>query len=132
MAFSQHPIPHAPVSWGELIDKITILEIKCARLASPAAIANATKELTLLRAIAEPVLEETQELTRRLKKLNESLWEIEDHIRDKEAAKQFDTDFITLARAVYQTNDQRGALKKQINLLLKSELIEEKGYKPYQ
>jgi len=125
------PIPHAPVSWGELIDKITILEIKCARLASQDAIANAAKELALLRAIAEPVLGETRELTARLKALNESLWEIEDRIRDKEAAKEFDADFIALARAVYQTNDQRGALKKEINLLLKSELIEEKGYKPY-
>ena len=124
-------LPLAPVSWGELIDKITILEIKCARLTSPGAIANAAKELALLRAIAAPVLAETRELTARLKSLNENLWEIEDKIRDKEAAGSFDADFIALARSVYRTNDERGALKKQINLLLKSELIEEKGYKPY-
>jgi peptidoglycan hydrolase CwlO-like protein len=124
-------MPHAPVSWGELIDKITILEIKCARLGSEAAIANAAKELALLRQIAEPVMAETKDLTARLKALNESLWEIEDQIRDKEAAREFDAVFIALARSVYQTNDQRGAVKKQINLLLKSELTEEKGYKPY-
>jgi hypothetical protein len=126
-----HPIPHAPVSWGELIDKITILEIKCARLTSHSAIANAARELALLRDIAEPVLAETRELSQRLKALNETLWEIEDKIRDKEAAKEFDAGFITLARSVYQTNDERGALKKEINLLLKSELSEEKSYRPY-
>ena len=89
-----HLIPHAPVSWGELIDKITILEIKCARLASPGAVANAAKELALLRAIAEPVLAQTKTLTVRLKALNEALWEIEDKIRDKEAAREFDADFV--------------------------------------
>ncbi|HWX90621.1 MAG TPA: DUF6165 family protein [Rhizomicrobium sp.] len=126
-------IPHIPTSWGELIDKITILEIKVERLQSESARANAARELGLLREIAGPVLagDEAAALTARLKALNESLWEIEDRIRDHERFATFDAAFIALARSVYHRNDERGAVKRQINLALGSELIEEKSYKPY-
>ncbi len=127
------PIPHVPTSWGELIDKITILEIKVERLTSDEARANAARELGLLREIAGSVLasDEIAALVSRLKALNQSLWEIEDRIRDHERAATFDAAFIALARSVYQRNDERGAVKRQINLALGSELIEEKSYKPY-
>jgi hypothetical protein len=126
-------IPHIPTSWGELIDKITILEIKVERLTAEAARANAARELGLLREIAGPVLAggEAAALTARLKALNETLWEIEDRIRDHERSGRFDEAFIELARSVYKRNDERGTVKRQINLALGSDLIEEKSYKPY-
>ena len=125
--------PEVPTSWGELIDKITILEIKVERLESEAARANAAKELGLLREIAGPVLArgQTAGLVERLKKLNQALWEIEGQIREHERAGTFDAAFIELARAVYKTNDARGAVKRELNLALGSGLIEEKSYKPY-
>jgi hypothetical protein len=126
-------IPRVPTSWGELLDKITILEIKTARLPDAAARANAGKELAMLREIAAPVRAhpETVSLAARLKTLNEALWDIEDRIREHERAGDFGENFIALARSVYKTNDQRGAVKRQINLALGSALIEEKSYKPY-
>ena len=126
-------IPHVPTSWGELIDKITILEIKVERLESESARANAAHELSLLREIAGPVLArgQTTALVARLKKLNQALWEIEDRIREHERAGTFDAAFIQLARSVYKTNDERGAVKRELNLALGSGLIEEKSYKPY-
>ena len=126
--------PLIPVSWGELLDKITILQIKRERLTSAAALANVARELDALSAIAAPVLADDRmatDLTAKLKQLNETLWEIEDRIRDKEAAGAFDADFIALARAVYKRNDERAALKKQLNLQLASGLVEEKSYKSY-
>jgi len=125
--------PMTPVSWGELIDKITILEIKAERLTDAAKRANVVTELTLLAQIAAPARqsEEVTALTAALKAVNEALWEIEDHIRDKEAAQQFDARFIELARAVYVTNDRRAALKRDLNRVLGSGLVEEKSYKPY-
>lgn len=125
--------PMAPVSWGELIDKITILEIKAERLDDAAKRANVVTELTLLSEIAGAALEkpDVAALTAQLKAVNEALWEIEDHIRDKEAAQEFDARFIELARAVYVTNDQRAALKRDLNRVLGSGLVEEKSYKPY-
>jgi len=129
-----HPTPHVPISWGELIDKITILEIKVERLAGAQSRANAGKELALLCAIASAVLAENPAiamLAAQLKSVNEALWEIEDHIRDKERVGTFDADFIALARSIYQRNDERGRIKHQINQALASELIEEKNYKPY-
>ena len=125
--------PEVPTSWGELIDKITILEIKVERLESEAARANAAKELRLLREIAGPILarEQTAGLVERLKKLNQALWEIEDRIREHERAGTFDAVFIELARSVYKTNDERGAVKRELNLALASGRIEEKSYKPY-
>ena len=126
--------PLVPVSWGELIDKITILEIKSARLTSAAALQNVRKELAQLNEKTLPLGDMSQEvapLKADLTRVNEALWEIEDKIRDKEAAKAFDAEFIELARSVYVTNDKRAALKRQINQLLASELIEEKGYAAY-
>ena len=113
-------MPAVPVSWGELIDKITILEIKEQRLSSPQAVANVRKELAVLsRAVAElkpsPVALNT--LKQQLKAINEKLWEVEDGIRAKEAAKTFDPQFIELARAVYFHNDERARIKREINEL---------------
>jgi hypothetical protein len=127
-------MPVVPVSWGELIDKITILEIKEQRLSSPQAIANVRKELAVLsRAVAElkPSPAALNILKQKLKAINEKLWEVEDEIRAKEAAKNFDPQFIELARAVYVHNDERTRIKREINELLKSGLVEEKQYTPY-
>jgi hypothetical protein len=126
--------PHVPVSWGELIDKITILQIKRERLESQTALANVKRELDALSVLADPVLAgdaEANAVTAKLKAVNESLWDIEDRIRAKESAKAFDAEFIELARSVYIRNDERAALKKQLNIKLASELTEEKSYKPY-
>jgi hypothetical protein len=126
-------IPIVPASWGEVIDKITILEIKVARLPGEAGRANAARELALLQAVAEPALarDGARALATQLKTVNEALWEIEDSIRDHERAGQFDAAFIALARSVYKRNDERGAVKRELNRILDSKLVEEKGYKPY-
>jgi len=126
-------VPHIPISWGELIDKITILEIKVERLGADTARANAAKELLLLREIAGAALAHPpmQALVARLKALNERLWEIEDRIRDHERAGDFGADFVGLARSVYKANDERGAIKREINVALGSGLIEEKSYPSY-
>ena len=126
--------PSIPVSWGELIDKITILEIKSERLTSKSALENVQRELSTLAALASEAqsLEPKLALLRaELKRVNETLWQIEDDIRAKEAQRTFDQDFIALARAVYHNNDRRGVLKQQINALLKSDIVEEKQYSPY-
>ena len=126
-------MPYVPVSWGELLDKITILEIKVERLGGKDARANATRELELLREIAEPIIAGGQAtaLVARLKQLNQALWDIEDRIRDHEREGDFGPGFVELARSVYRRNDERGAVKREINLALGSALIEEKSYKPY-
>lgn len=120
--------PLAPVSWGELLDKITILEIKADRIAAPAARANVDRELALLREVAAPILPQPglAVLVEGLRRVNLALWGIEDDIRAKEAAARFDAEFIGLARSVYLRNDERAALKRDINVLLRSELVEEK------
>ena len=126
--------PEVPVSWGDLIDKITILEIKAARLKNPSAVTNVAKELKLLEAKAAAAFKASDEmptLKARLTKVNEALWEIEDKIREKEARQEFDADFIALARSVYRNNDQRAAIKREINTLLASDLMEEKSYQAY-
>jgi len=122
--------PIVPVSWGELLDKISILEIKRERMTRPEALANVRQELARLVAIAAPVLghEELAPLLRELRQVNEALWEIEDAIREEEALGRFGEEFIRLARSVYQRNDERAAIKRRINLLLGSALIEEKSY----
>ncbi|WP_231639220.1 DUF6165 family protein [Sphingomonas profundi] len=122
--------PAVPVSWGELLDKITILEIKRARIARPEARANVARELRLLRAIGRPALRraDVTPLVAALREVNETLWEIEDAIREEEADARFGADFIRLARAVYKRNDERAAIKRRINALLESELVEEKSY----
>lgn len=124
-------MPSVPVSWGELIDKITILEIKRARLRREEARANVVREHALLRATAAEVLDEVAPLVEELKAVNERLWEIEDAIRGEEAEARFGPDFIRLARQVYRRNDERAAIKRRINERLKSGLVEEKGYADY-
>jgi Family of unknown function (DUF6165) len=125
--------PKVPVSWGELIDKITILEIKVVWLANEQGRVNARTELELLRDIAGTVLDrpEIAALTARLKALNETLWRIEDAIRDHERVGNFDSTFVALARSIYRNNDERGRVKKALNVALNSGLMEEKSYKPY-
>jgi len=124
------PSPSVPVSWGELLDKITILEIKQHRIARAEARANVAREHSLLARIGAGVLGQAAvaALFGRLKSVNEDLWEIEDAIRRQEAARTFDGEFVRLARAVYVKNDERAALKREINLALESDLIEEKSY----
>ncbi|MGD8310314.1 MAG: DUF6165 family protein [Chromatiales bacterium] len=119
---------------GELIDKITILEIKDERIADDAKRANVRVELATLaeaRTAAIPADGEIDRLTAELKSVNEALWEIEDGIRDCDRAGDFGPRFVELARAVYRTNDRRAELKKAINLHLGSRLVEEKSYQPY-
>ncbi len=123
-------IPSVPVSWGELLDKITILEIKCERIASPDARANVENERRMLADAAAQVIgiAGIAPLLQRLKRVNETLWEVEDAIREQEADARFGPRFVALARSVYRTNDERAALKRAINALLGSELVEEKSY----
>jgi len=124
-----------PVSPGEVLDKITILEIKSERMTDPAKLANVRVELSLLQetwkqSVAEdPVI---TDLHQQLKQINEALWEIEDDIRDKERARAFDQEFIELARRVYFTNDRRSRVKKELNLHLGSMIVEEKSYQDYE
>lgn len=121
-----------PVSYGELLDKITILEIKSERMDDPGKLANVRRELQLLsQTWNDSVSGDIGDARERLKSVNEKLWDIEDRIRLKEADKAFDEDFVELARAVYFTNDIRAQIKKEVNLALGSELVEEKSYKDY-
>jgi hypothetical protein len=123
-----------PVSYGELIDKITILEIKSRQITDPAKLANVRNELDLLNATwANDAASQTDISRERadLLKVNETLWDIEDRIRLKEKAQAFDQEFIELARAVYFRNDERAAFKREINLKLGSQLVEEKFYQDY-
>ena len=124
-----------PVSPGEVLDKITILEIKSERMSDPDKVHNVKAELALLQETWNENIRDTREiqsLHAQLKEINEALWEIEDDIRDKERAKEFDERFIELARAVYVTNDKRSRVKKELNLHLGSEIIEEKSYQDYE
>ena len=123
-----------PVSVGEVLDKITILQIKLAHISDAAKRVNIQNELdALLPLVAGDTFttDQMQGLMAELKAVNEALWDIEDDIREKEAAKSFDAEFIRLARAVYVTNDKRAEIKKQINLATGSALIEEKSYESY-
>ncbi len=127
----------APISLGELIDKITILEIKAVHISDAAKLKNVTHELTTLNAKIDQLLDSAGKaklapLQASLKAINQELWVIEDDIRDCEYVKDFSDKFIQLARAVYVTNDKRAAVKKEINLAFGSELVEEKSYKDYQ
>jgi hypothetical protein len=123
-----------PISPGELLDKITILRIKAARMKDPDKVANVRHELGLLETTwkesgAAGVNLGTAEAD--LTRVNEKLWVIEDEIRDEERAKRFTEKFIELARAVYFTNDERAAIKKRVNTLLGSSIVEEKSYQQY-
>ena len=124
--------PLVPISLGELIDKITILEIKSERIDDPKKSANIRRELDLLLAVPTPApTAEAARLKSELKRVNEMLWEIEDLIRICEREQDFGPDFVALARSVYQTNDRRSAIKRQINDLSGSTLVEEKSYSKY-
>ena len=128
------PEPCVPVSWGELLDKVAILEIKQRRLRAPEAVANAERELAALRPALTTLAPEPAglaELRTVLAAVNQRLWTIEDHIREKDAAGDFGPDFVALARAVYRENDERGRIKRAINALLGSGLTEEKQYSAY-
>ncbi|VAW63023.1 hypothetical protein MNBD_GAMMA09-580 [hydrothermal vent metagenome] len=123
-----------PISPGELLDKITILEIKSERIESADKKANVNNELNMLKKVwADAVTEDAElvKLRNDLKSINENLWDIEDDIRDEERARRFSDRFIELARSVYVTNDQRANIKKQINQHLKSDIVEEKSYQDY-
>ena len=134
-----------PVSPGELLDKITILRIKAARITAPEKLRNVSVELDLLTSIwreiwrdsgcaAQPDSESARALAadeRALEAVNGKLWDIEDRIREKELAQRFDAEFIELARAVYLSNDERADIKKRINVRLGSRIVEEKSYARY-
>lgn len=127
----------APISLGELIDKITILEIKAINISDAGKLKNVTHELSVLNTKIDHLLDtqgktKLAPLKQALKDINQELWIIEDDIRDCEYVKDFSDKFIQLARAVYVTNDKRATVKKDINLAFGSELIEEKSYKDYQ
>lgn len=124
----------APVSFGELLDKISILQIKSERMTDPAKLANVRNELSALENawMAHPAAgRDIARLRAALKAVNERLWVIEDDIRLKEKAQAFDEEFIRLARSVYVQNDERARLKKEINLALGSGYVEEKSYEDY-
>ena len=121
-----------PVAPGELIDKVTILQIKSERINDEGKLENIKKELSLLTNIClKHEISLDNNLVLELKKINETLWEIEDDIRDKERKKSFDDEFIKLARAVYVTNDKRCVVKNEISKLIGSEFLEEKSYSEY-
>ena len=116
-----------PISPGELLDKVTILRIKSARMSEPSKLVNVRRELALLEQTWKRVVPADRDLTAdegALEIVNAKLWEIEDRIRDLEASGRFDAEFIELARAVYLTNDERAAIKRRINLALDSAVIE--------
>ena len=123
-----------PISPGELLDKITILRIKSARMSDAAKLVNVRHELRLLEQLWRAALPPGVDLASEagaLEAVNGKLWDVEDLLRDQEAEKRFDANFIELARAVYVTNDERAAIKKRINVKLGSALVEEKSYRPY-
>lgn len=124
-----------PVSPGEVLDKITILEIKSERIQEEEKLLNVRRELVLLKEVwAEKVVDDKniRRLHVQLKEINETLWDIEDAIRDEERLHRFEERFVELARNVYFTNDRRSRVKKELNTYLGSEIVEEKSYKDYQ
>lgn len=125
---------HVPLSVGEVLDKVSILEIKSERIGSKAKLKNVNTELTQLRELlTDPIFEQkaVQKLFADLKNVNEMLWDIEDRIREQEAMGAFGERFVDLARAVYVTNDKRALIKKKLNKATGSLLVEEKSYKDY-
>jgi hypothetical protein len=124
-----------PVSAGDLVDKVTILEIKSERIADPVKLDNVRRELASLAFVLRPLLAgepRVAPLKSSLRAINEALWRIEDDIRDCERTKDFGPHFIALARDVYRTNDRRAALKRAIDELLGSDIVEEKSYSSYE
>jgi len=125
------PAPLVPVSWGEVIDKITILRLKARHITRADALANVQAELRSLESIAAPLLAggpSLHPLVERLAEVNGSLWEVEDALREKEKAADFGASFVALARSVYKLNDERATIKRAINGLVGSSIIEEKSY----
>jgi len=123
-----------PVSFGELLDKISILQIKAERMSDEAKLANVHRELSALERtwMAHPAAgRDIARLRAELKAVNERLWDIEDQVRLKEQAQSFDDGFVELARSVYLQNDERARIKKAINLALGSSYVEEKSYQDY-
>ena len=123
-----------PVSFGELLDKIAILQIKSERMSDPAKLANVRRELDALNAtwaLSPAASVDIAELRTALKAVNEKLWMIEDDIRLQEKAQAFDAEFVRLARAVYFENDDRARIKREINVALGSAYVEEKSYEDY-
>jgi hypothetical protein len=123
-----------PISVGELMDKITILEIKSERIKDPSQLENIMHELEALRAVRLRDIERAMldKLSAELKRVNAKLWDVEDAIRDCEARSDFGERFIELARMVYRLNDERSRLKKAINLASGSRIVEEKSYRSFQ
>jgi hypothetical protein len=120
-----------PVSVGELIDKITILEIKLDKIKNKEALKNIQNEHNKLSSIECLLRPQLGNFKNKMRRVNEEIWDIEDGVRDCERNQTFDEDFITLARSVYFKNDERAAIKRQINELFNSEIVEEKSYKKY-
>lgn len=119
---------------GEFLDKLSILEIKAERITDPGKLANVRRELDLLRTTWEASSLADRDISAalvELKQVNVTLWEVEDRLREKEAQGAFDEEFVELARSVYKTNDRRAAIKRDLNLAMGSDLIEEKSYKAY-
>ena len=126
--------PLVPISFGELIDKITILEIKAERISDPQKVENIRRELDLLKAArVRCVVADTEiaPLHAELRRINAALWDIEDRLRSCERDRAFGTEFVELARSVYRTNDRRAALKRMISELAGSTIVEEKSYRDY-
>ena len=122
---------YSQISVGELLDKISILEIKSERIKDETKLSHVSRELAILSADAS-ALESYAEWVSKIKKVNEKLWEIEDDIRAKEKSKEFDEEFVRLARAVYVTNDERFDVKDEINTFYGSDIKEQKSYEDYQ
>ena len=119
------------VSNGEIIDKLTVIQIKLERIKDEAKLVNLKKEFEVLSQVASKIIETDSPLYQSLYKVNCELWDIEDHIRDLERNKDFGEDFINTARSVYIKNDERSRIKREINLTTSSSLIEEKSYEAY-
>jgi hypothetical protein len=116
------------VSNGEIADKLTIIEIKLSKITDTEKRKNLEAEWEVLNAAVEQIIDKQHELYKKLYELNSKLWIIEDHCREHEKNKNFNTDFIEIARSVYLTNDERAAVKKEINHITGSRLVEEKSY----
>jgi hypothetical protein len=127
-------VPLLPVAWGEVFDKLSILDIKAGKLADPAKLANVERERAAILQVVGPLARfpaGLAEQLRQLRTINEQLWEVEDGKRDCERRQCFDASFVALARQVYFGNDERAAIKRRINLLLGSAIVEEKSYQAY-
>jgi hypothetical protein len=126
-------MPLVPVAWGELIDKLTILEIKRERLTAPKALQSVGLEYSALQRVLGENGKELplRHLRAKLRAINEQLWEVEDLLREHEAAKDFGDVFVSLARSVYRLNDERAAIKRAISVQLNSAFVEEKSYASY-